>query len=260
MRPIAPASTTSSPTSTRSASRPTVAAPASAAGSSPRSAPPCAAASRSPATTRSTTGRCSGALAEACRRGGVTFVEETVVALAAGPELVLADGHRLGPDHVVLAAGTGLTAIDGLAGAALPPLRPVKGHILRLGLPGHGRPAAVPHGARPRARALRVPRPASRRLRRRRRHRRGAGHRHRGAGRRGARAPLRRPGDRPRHRRARAARGIHRAAARHAGQHAVHRLDRARRGCWRPSATTATASSWRRSRPRRWSTSSDGGA
>ena len=76
-----------------------------------------------------------GALVEACRRGGVTFVEGTVAASAAGPELVLADGRRLGPDHVVLAAGTGLRAIDGLAGAGLPPLRPVKGHILRLGPP-----------------------------------------------------------------------------------------------------------------------------
>ena len=74
-----------------------------------------------------------GALAEACRRGGVTFVEGTVAALAAGPELVLADGRRLCPDHVVLAAGTGLRAIDGLAGAGLPSIRPVKGHILRLG-------------------------------------------------------------------------------------------------------------------------------
>ncbi len=76
-----------------------------------------------------------GALAEACRRGGVTFVEGTVAAVAPGPALVLADGRRLGPDHAVLAAGTGLTAIDGLAGAALPSLRPVKGHILRLGPP-----------------------------------------------------------------------------------------------------------------------------
>src|SRR3984957_15774616 len=73
------------------------------------------------------------ALVEACRRDGVTFVEGTVTALAAGPELVLADDRRPRPDHVVLAAGTGLPDIDGLAGAGLPALRPVKGHILRLG-------------------------------------------------------------------------------------------------------------------------------
>ena len=76
-----------------------------------------------------------GALAEACRRTGVTFVESRVSALQDGPVLVLTDGRRVGPDHVVLAAGTGLPAIDGLAGAGLPPLRPVKGHILRLGSP-----------------------------------------------------------------------------------------------------------------------------
>ena len=73
------------------------------------------------------------ALLEACRRAGATFVAGTVLALADGPALVLADGRRLAADHVVLAAGTGLPAIDGLADAALPSLRPVKGHILRLG-------------------------------------------------------------------------------------------------------------------------------
>jgi glycine oxidase len=77
-----------------------------------------------------------GALVEACRRGGVTFVEGTVGALAggaAGPALALADGRWLRPDLVVLAAGAGIRAIDGLAGAGLPSVRPVKGHILRLG-------------------------------------------------------------------------------------------------------------------------------
>ena len=83
------------------------------------------------------------ALVEACRGRGVTFVEGTVAALAAGPEVVLADGRRLRPDHVVLAAGTGLPAIDGLAGAGLPCLRPVKGHILRLG-PADGATPSAP--------------------------------------------------------------------------------------------------------------------
>ena len=76
------------------------------------------------------------ALAAACRRAGVAFVEGRVAALEAGPVLVLADGRRLGPGPVVLAAGTGTPAIDGLAAAGLPPIRPVKGHILRLGSPG----------------------------------------------------------------------------------------------------------------------------
>ncbi len=84
-----------------------------------------------------------GALTEGCRLGGVTFVEGTVAGLVDGPALVLADGRRLAPDHVVLAAGTGLRDIDGLAGAALPSLRPVKGHILRLGPPDAASPVPL---------------------------------------------------------------------------------------------------------------------
>jgi glycine oxidase len=79
----------------------------------------------------------------ACRAAGVTLVEGTVAAVEPGPELVLADGHRLVPDHVVLAAGTGLPAIAGLENAGLPVVRPVKGHILRLG-PGDRRADATP--------------------------------------------------------------------------------------------------------------------
>jgi glycine oxidase len=75
-----------------------------------------------------------GALVAACRAGGVTFELGTVTALGAGPELVLADGRRLRPDQVVLAAGVGLPDIAGLD-AARPEVRPVKGHILRLGPP-----------------------------------------------------------------------------------------------------------------------------
>ncbi len=75
------------------------------------------------------------ALVEACRAAGVAFVTGTVTAVATGPELVLADGRRLQPDHVVLAAGVGLPDIAGLTGAATPEVRPVKGHILRLAPP-----------------------------------------------------------------------------------------------------------------------------
>jgi glycine oxidase len=74
-----------------------------------------------------------GALVAACRAAGVTFELGTVAAVGAGPELVLADGRRLRPDHVVLAAGVGLADIAGLDPAARPEVRPVKGHILRLG-------------------------------------------------------------------------------------------------------------------------------
>jgi glycine oxidase len=78
-----------------------------------------------------------GALGDACRTGGVTFDPGTVAAVEPGPVLVLADGRRLAADHVVLAAGAGLAGIEGLAPAGLPEVRPVKGHVLRLG-PGPG--------------------------------------------------------------------------------------------------------------------------
>jgi glycine oxidase len=78
-------------------------------------------------------------LVRACRAAGVAFVEGTVSAVAPGPELGLADGRCLGPGIVVLAPGTGLPAIAGLEDAGLPAVRPVKGHILRLGPAGAGR-------------------------------------------------------------------------------------------------------------------------
>jgi glycine oxidase len=82
-------------------------------------------------------------LSEACRRGGVTFVESRVTGLEDGPAVVLTDGRRLGADHVLLAAGTGIPSIDGLVGAGLPSLRPVKGHILRLGPPDASSPVPL---------------------------------------------------------------------------------------------------------------------
>ncbi|HWF16750.1 MAG TPA: glycine oxidase ThiO [Acidimicrobiales bacterium] len=75
------------------------------------------------------------ALVEACRAAGVTFDAATVTAVNAGPQLVLADGRRLHPDQAVLAAGVGLPDIAGLDRATTPEVRPVKGHILRLGPP-----------------------------------------------------------------------------------------------------------------------------
>jgi glycine oxidase len=79
------------------------------------------------------------ALVEASRRSGVTFLEGRVAEVGSGPELVLADGRRLRPHHVVLAAGTGLPGLGGVPG--IPEIRPVKGHILRLG-PAPGAPAS----------------------------------------------------------------------------------------------------------------------
>jgi len=74
-----------------------------------------------------------GALLAAGRARGVAFVAGAVASLVPGPVAVLADGRRLDADCLLLAAGTGLRAIAGLRGAGLPEVRPVKGHILRLG-------------------------------------------------------------------------------------------------------------------------------
>jgi glycine oxidase len=84
-----------------------------------------------------------GALAGACTDAGVSFVHTAVSEVVPGPGLVLSDGHRVGAEHVLLAAGTGLPSIGGLSRAGLPAVRPVKGHVLRLGPPS--RPA---HGSR----------------------------------------------------------------------------------------------------------------
>ena len=171
------------------------------------------------------------ALAEACRGGGVTFVEGRVAALEDGPALVLADGSRLDADSIVLAAGTGLSAIDGLAGAGLPSLRPVKGHILRLGSPDTATPVpllartvrGLVHGRS----VYLVPRRDGSVVV-------GATVEERGtdtAVRAGAVHELLCDalGHRAGRRRARAARGRHRPAARHARQHAAHRADHPRR-------------------------------
>jgi glycine oxidase len=84
------------------------------------------------------------ALAGACTDTGVSFVHAAVGEVVPGPGLVLSDGHRVGAEHVLLAAGTGLSSIGGLGGAGLPAVRPVKGHVLRLGPPS--RASAAPPG------------------------------------------------------------------------------------------------------------------
>ncbi len=73
------------------------------------------------------------ALVAACRANGVDFVPAAVREVAGGPGVVLDDARRLEADTVVLAAGTGVASVAGLTRAGLPAVRPVKGHILRLG-------------------------------------------------------------------------------------------------------------------------------
>jgi glycine oxidase len=105
-----------------------------------------------------------GALVQACRSNGVRFVPCTVEAVASpaygeagedgvagesGPSADLSDGSRLDSDHLLLAAGTGTPHIGGLAAAGLPEIRPVKGHILRLGPPvGRNSPPLLPRTVR----------------------------------------------------------------------------------------------------------------
>jgi glycine oxidase len=81
-----------------------------------------------------------GALVAAGQAAGAQFRPGSVAAVTGGgdlhgdlPGVTLADGTNLEADAVLLAAGVGTAAIGGLAGAGLPELRPVKGHILRLG-------------------------------------------------------------------------------------------------------------------------------
>jgi glycine oxidase len=73
------------------------------------------------------------ALVAAGRDGGVTFTRDTVTEVTPGPGASLAEGGRLDSDTILLAAGVGTPSIAGLAQAGLPVIRPVKGHILRLG-------------------------------------------------------------------------------------------------------------------------------
>jgi glycine oxidase len=73
------------------------------------------------------------ALVEACRHAGVAFVPGRVTAVRPGPAVTVDSGDHLTADTVLLAAGASTPAIDGLAAAGLPSIRPVKGHILRLG-------------------------------------------------------------------------------------------------------------------------------
>jgi glycine oxidase len=89
------------------------------------------------------------ALVIACQHNRVTFVRERVVGLDPGPAgrrgsspcpvAELSDGSRLGADHVLVAAGVSTPLIAGMEAAGLPEIRPVKGHILRLG-PTEGPP------------------------------------------------------------------------------------------------------------------------
>ncbi|MEU3876747.1 MULTISPECIES: glycine oxidase ThiO [Streptomyces] len=88
--------------------------------------------------------RLAGALLVACERAGVTFHRSPAVRAllargrAAGAEL--ADGTRIAAERTVLAAGSHSGRLAGLPEEVLPPVRPVKGQVLRLRIPGPYRP------------------------------------------------------------------------------------------------------------------------
>ncbi|WP_406418660.1 glycine oxidase ThiO [Streptomyces sp. NBC_00873] len=83
--------------------------------------------------------RLAAALLTACERAGVVFhrdwVERLRVARDRAAGAVLAAGTELAADQVVLAAGSLSGRLAGLPDEVVPPVRPVKGQVLRLTVP-----------------------------------------------------------------------------------------------------------------------------
>ncbi|MFI2510210.1 glycine oxidase ThiO [Streptomyces sp. NPDC018972] len=83
--------------------------------------------------------RLAAALVTACERAGVTvhraWAERLVVAGDRATGVVTADGTDLGAGQVVLAAGSLSGRLAGVPEDVLPPVRPVKGQVVRLTMP-----------------------------------------------------------------------------------------------------------------------------
>ncbi|MGW4051829.1 glycine oxidase ThiO [Streptomyces sp. NPDC004779] len=83
--------------------------------------------------------RLAAALLRACERAGVVFhralAERLVVVRERARGVVLADGTELAAGLTVLAAGSLSGRLAGVPEAVLPPVRPVKGQVLRLRIP-----------------------------------------------------------------------------------------------------------------------------
>ncbi|GAA2649374.1 glycine oxidase ThiO [Streptomyces lunalinharesii] len=83
--------------------------------------------------------RLAGALLAACERAGVVFhrtaAERLTTARGRATGAELADGTRLAAGQVVLAGGSRSGLLAGVPEAVRPPVRPVKGQVLRLRLP-----------------------------------------------------------------------------------------------------------------------------
>ncbi|MET9291750.1 glycine oxidase ThiO [Streptomyces sp. NPDC003077] len=90
--------------------------------------------------------RLTAALLTACERAGVAFhraqAERLIVAAGRAKGVELADGTVLTAGQVVLAAGSLSGRLAGVPDAVLPPVRPVKGQVLRLRMPAG--PAGAP--------------------------------------------------------------------------------------------------------------------
>lgn len=83
--------------------------------------------------------RLAAALLTACERAGVVFhhdrAERLVVVRDRATGAVLAAGTELSADQIVLAAGSLSGRLAGLPAEVVPPVRPVKGQVLRLTVP-----------------------------------------------------------------------------------------------------------------------------
>ncbi|MGW0814700.1 glycine oxidase ThiO [Streptomyces viridiviolaceus] len=87
--------------------------------------------------------RLAHALVAACERAGVVFhrvwADRLTVVRDRATGVVTADGTALEAEQVVLAAGSLSGRLAGVPDAVLPPVRPVKGQVLRLAMPrSHG--------------------------------------------------------------------------------------------------------------------------
>ncbi|MEU3221400.1 glycine oxidase ThiO [Streptomyces sp. NPDC006971] len=88
--------------------------------------------------------RLAAALLTACARAGVVFhrarAERLTVVRDRATGIVLAGGPELAADQVVLAAGSLSGRLPGLPDGVAPPVRPVKGQVLRLTVPARYAP------------------------------------------------------------------------------------------------------------------------
>ncbi len=93
------------------------------------------------------------ALLEAARTAGCTFYESAVQSIeTAGGQVEgvrLEDGTFLGSRSVVLASGAWSAHLEGLAREVRPPVRPVKGQIIRLRMPQSTKPSFATLPRRP---------------------------------------------------------------------------------------------------------------